>query len=57
LPGDEPAPVEIVGIGDVSIGTDPLGIRGCIEHTRWAHLVAAMLRGDFKSEEAGLGAD
>jgi membrane dipeptidase len=45
---------EIVGVDHVSIGTDQLDGRGCVaDYTRWVHLVAAMLRGGFSSEEAG----
>jgi membrane dipeptidase len=44
---------EIVGVDHVSIGTDQFDPRGCVEdYTRWAHLVAAMLRGGFTAEEA-----
>jgi membrane dipeptidase len=44
---------EIVGVDHVSIGTDQLDGRGCVEdYTRWVHLVAAMLRGGFTAEEA-----
>jgi membrane dipeptidase len=45
---------EIVGVNHVSIGTDQFDSRGCVEdYTRWVHLVAAMLRGGFTTEEAG----
>ena len=45
---------EIVGVDHVSIGTDQLDARGCVEdYRRWAHLVAAMLRGGLTPEEAG----
>jgi membrane dipeptidase len=45
---------EIVGIDHVSIGTDQLDGRGCVEdYTRWVHLISAMLRGGFTTEEAG----
>jgi membrane dipeptidase len=45
---------EIVGVDHVSVGTDQLDARGCVEdYTRWVHLVAAMLRGGFTAEEAG----
>jgi membrane dipeptidase len=45
---------EIVGVDHVSIGTDQVDARGCLEdYTRWVHLVAAMLRGGFTAEEAG----
>ena len=45
---------EIVGVDHVSIGTDQLDARGCVEdYTRWVHLIAAMLRGGFTPEEAG----
>jgi membrane dipeptidase len=45
---------EIVGVDHVSIGTDQLDARGCVEdYTRWVHLVATMLRGGFTAEEAG----
>jgi membrane dipeptidase len=45
---------EIVGVDHVSIGTDQFDSRGCLEdYTRWVHLVAAMLRGGFTTEEAG----
>jgi membrane dipeptidase len=45
---------EIVGVDHVSIGTDQLEARGCVEdYTRWVHLVAAMLRGGFTAEEVG----
>jgi membrane dipeptidase len=46
--------VEIVGVDHVSIGTDQLDARGCVEdYTRWVQLVAAMLRGGFTRDEAG----
>ena len=45
---------EIVGVNHVSIGTDQLDSRGCLEdYTRWVHLVAAMLHGGFTAEEVG----
>jgi membrane dipeptidase len=45
---------EIVGVDHVSIGTDQVDARGCVEdYTRWVHLVAAMLRGGFTPGEAG----
>jgi len=45
---------EIVGVDHVSIGTDQLDSRGCLEnYSRWVHLIAAMLRGGFTAEEAG----
>jgi membrane dipeptidase len=45
---------EIVGVDHVSIGTDQFDSRGCVEdYTRWVHLVAAMLRGGFTTEDAG----
>jgi membrane dipeptidase len=45
---------EIVGVDHVSIGTDQFDSRGCVEdYTRWVHLVAAMLRSGFTTEEAG----
>jgi membrane dipeptidase len=44
---------EIVGVDHVSIGTDQFDARGCVEdYARWAHLVAAMLRGGFLAAEA-----
>src|SRR5437588_12724889 len=43
---------DIVGVDHVSIGTDQFDARGCVEdYTRWVHLIAAMLRGGFSSEE------
>jgi membrane dipeptidase len=46
--------VEIVGVDHVSIGTDQFDSRGCVEdYTRWVHLIAAMLRGGFTTDEAG----
>ena len=43
---------EIVGVDHVSIGTDQFDTRGCVaDYTRWAHLVAAMLRGGFTADE------
>jgi membrane dipeptidase len=46
--------VEIVGVDHVAIGTDQFDARGCVEdYTRWVHLVAALLRGGFTTEEAG----
>ena len=43
---------DIVGADHVSIGTDQFDARGCVEdYTRWVHLIAAMLRGGFTSEE------
>src|SRR5262249_7066247 len=45
---------EIVGADHVSIGTDQVDARGCVEdYTRWVHLVTAMLRGGFTPDEAG----
>jgi membrane dipeptidase len=45
---------EIIGVDHVSIGTDQFDARGCLDHyAKWAHLVAAMLRGGFTAEEAG----
>ena len=45
---------DIVGVDHVSIGTDQFDARGCVEdYTRWVHLIAAMLRGGFTSEETG----
>jgi membrane dipeptidase len=44
--------VDIVGVDHVSIGTDQFDARGCVkDYTRWVHLMAAMLRGGFTSEE------
>ena len=44
--------VDIVGVDHVSIGADQFDARGCVEdYTRWVHLMAAMLRGGFASEE------
>src|SRR6266446_4001175 len=45
---------DIVGVDHVSIGTDQFDARGCVEdYTRWVHLIAAMRRGGFSSEETG----
>ena len=45
---------DIVSVDHVSIGTDQFDARGCVEdYTRWVHLIAAMLRGGFTSEETG----
>jgi membrane dipeptidase len=45
---------DIVGVDQVSIGTDQFDARGCVEdYTRWVQLVAAMLRGGFTPEETG----
>jgi membrane dipeptidase len=45
---------EIVGVDHVSIGTDQHVSPGSLpDYTQWMHLVAAMLRGGFTSEEAG----
>ena len=45
---------EIVGVDHVSIGTDQHVSPGSLpDYTQWVHLVAAMLRGGFTSEEAG----
>ena len=45
---------DIVGVDHVSIGTDQLDARGCVEdYAKWVHLVAAMLRGGFTASEAG----
>ena len=45
---------DIVGVDHVSIGTDQFDARGCVEdYTRWVHLITAMLRGGFTSEETG----
>ncbi|MGA7865586.1 MAG: membrane dipeptidase [Stellaceae bacterium] len=46
---------EIVGVDHVSIGTDQHVTPGSVpDYTRWVHLVAAMLRGGFTREEAGM---
>jgi membrane dipeptidase len=46
--------VEILGVDHVSIGTDQHVSPGSLpDYTQWVHLVAAMLRGGFTSEEAG----
>ena len=43
---------DIVGVDHVSIGTDQFDARGCVaDYTRWVHLVAAMLRGGFTTDE------
>lgn len=43
---------DIVGVDHVSIGTDQFDARGCVaDYTRWAHLIAAMLRGGFTADE------
>ena len=45
---------DIVGVDHVSIGTDQFDARGCVEdYTRWVHLISAVLRGGFTSEETG----
>jgi membrane dipeptidase len=45
---------EIVGVDHVSIGTDQHVTPGAVQdYTQWVHLVVAMLRGGFTSEEAG----
>jgi membrane dipeptidase len=45
---------EIVGVDHVSIGTDQHVTPGIVaDYTQWVHLVAAMLRGGFTTEEAG----
>jgi membrane dipeptidase len=45
---------DIVGVDHVSIGTDQFDTRGCVaDYTRWAHLIAAMLRGGFTAGEVG----
>ena len=46
---------EIVGVDHVSIGTDQHVTPGSVpDYTQWVHLVAAMLRGGFTREEAGM---
>jgi membrane dipeptidase len=45
---------DVVGVDQVSIGTDQFDARGCVaDYTRWVHLIAAMLRGGFTADEAG----
>jgi membrane dipeptidase len=45
---------EIIGVDHVSIGTDQHVTPGSVrDYTLWVHLVAAMLRGGFTSEETG----
>ncbi len=45
---------ETVGVDRVSIGTDQHVTPGTVpDYTQWVHLVTAMLRGGFTSEEAG----
>jgi membrane dipeptidase len=45
----------IVGVDHVSIGTDQHVSPGSVpDYTQWVHLIAAMLRGGFTSEEAGM---
>jgi membrane dipeptidase len=46
--------VEIVGVDHVSIGTDQQTAPGIVQnYAQWVELVAAMLRGGFRPEEAG----
>jgi membrane dipeptidase len=46
--------VDIVGVDHVSIGTDQHVTPGSVQdYSQWVHLVAAMLRGGFTTEEAG----
>jgi len=46
--------VDVVGVDHVSIGTDQHVTPGSMQdYKQWVHLVAAMLRGGFTSEEAG----
>lgn len=45
---------DIIGVDHVSIGTDQHVTPGSVpDYTQWVHLVAAMLRGGFTTEEAG----
>ena len=45
---------DIVGVDHVSIGTDQHVTPGSVpDYTQWVHLVAAMLRGGFTSDETG----
>ena len=46
--------VDVVGIDHVCIGTDQQVTPGSLQdYSQWVHLVAAMLRGGFKPDEAG----
>ncbi len=46
--------VEIVGVDHVCVGTDQQVTPGSLQdYGQWVHLVAAMLRGGFKPDEAG----
>ena len=47
--------VDVVGVDHVSIGTDQHVTPGSVpDYRQWVHLVAAMLRGGFTPEEAGM---
>jgi membrane dipeptidase len=46
--------VDVVGIEHVCVGTDQQVARGSLQdYSQWVHLVGAMLRGGFTSDEAG----
>jgi membrane dipeptidase len=46
--------VDVVGVEHVCIGTDQQVAAGSLQdYSQWVHLVAAMLRGGFKPEDAG----
>jgi membrane dipeptidase len=46
--------VDVVGVEHVCVGTDQQVVPGSLQdYSQWVHLVAAMLRGGFKPEEAG----
>lgn len=45
---------DIVGVDHVCVGTDQQVVPGALQdYSQWVHLIAAMLRGGFTSEEAG----
>nr|WP_280806840.1 membrane dipeptidase [Variovorax boronicumulans]MDH6164954.1 membrane dipeptidase [Variovorax boronicumulans] len=45
---------DIVGVDHVCVGTDQQVAPGALQdYAQWVHLIAAMLRGGFSSEEAG----
>ena len=51
----EPIEADVVGVDHVSIGSDQQVRPGSLQdYTQWVELVAAMLRGGFTPEEAGM---
>jgi membrane dipeptidase len=47
--------VDVVGVEHVCVGTDQQVVPGALQdYSQWVNLIAAMLRGGFTSEEAGM---